>query len=166
MQSVGLPGVPVWTAQKPSPHAPLSSTESAASELSRNETGGLSWLDELNTWRQAAGLEPVAENFQLSDGSRAHANYLLQNARQTGGPVASAGMAMGATMHAESPGSEGYSEAGARAAIGGPHVSGVMQAADIALGQRNPKADIDSLLDRALPSALTAGALGRGRRLR
>lgn len=146
MQSVGLPGVPVWTAQKPSPHAPLSSTESAASELSRNETGGLSWLDELNTWRQAAGLEPVAENFQLSDGSRAHANYLLQNARQTGGPVASAGMAMGATMHAESPGSEGYSEAGARAAIGGPHVSGVMQTADIALGQRNPKADIDSLL--------------------
>ena len=146
LQSVGLPGVPVWTAQKPSPQAPLSSGESAAAELSRDENAGSSWLDELNKWRQAAGLEPVAENLQLSDGSREHAHYLLENARQAGGSVVAAGMAMGAAMHAESPESEGFSEEGAQAAIGGPHVSGVMQAADIAWAQRNPRADIDSLL--------------------
>ena len=141
--------MPVWTAQKPSPQAPLPYAQSAAAELARDETGGSSWLDELNYWRQAAGLEPVAENVRLSDGSRLHAHYLLENARQDSGSVgsvAAAGMAMGAAMHAESPGSVDFSEHGAQAAIGGPHVNGVMQAADIAWSQRNPKADIDSLL--------------------
>jgi hypothetical protein len=138
--------VPVWTAEKPSPQAPLPYAQSAAAELARDETGGSSWLDELNYWRQAAGLEPVAENIRLSDGSRLHAHYLLENANQEGGSVATAGMAMGAAMHAESPGSVDFSEPGAQAAMGGPHVSGVLQAADVAWAQRNPKADIDSLL--------------------
>lgn len=146
LQSVGLPGVPVWTAQKPSPKAPLAEGQASAAELSRDETGGSSWLDELNKWREAAGLEPVAENIRLSDGSRQHADYLLENAREQGGSVAAAAMTMGAAMHTESPGSVGFSEQGVQAARGGPHVVGVMQTADIAWSQYDPKADIDSLL--------------------
>jgi hypothetical protein len=149
LQSVGVPGVPVWTAQKPSPQALLAPGESSVAELAADGIGESAWLDELNRWRQAAGLQPVSENVELSDGSRQHAEYLLENAGAGGAAVASAGMAMGAAMHGETPGSPGFSEEGAQAAVGGRHVAGVMQTADIALGQRNQKGDIDSLLTTA-----------------
>jgi hypothetical protein len=146
LQSVGLPGVPVWTAQKPSPQAALAPGESSTAELASDGIGGASWLDELNRWRQAAGLQAVGENLELSDGSREHAQYLLENAGVGGGSVARAGLVMGAAMHHESLGSPGFSEEGAQAAAGGRHVAGVMQTAVIALGARNQKADVDSLL--------------------
>jgi hypothetical protein len=147
LQSVGLPGVPVWTAKEPSPEAPLASNESAEDELTRADTGSLPWLDELNYWRQAAGLKAVADNLQLSDGSAEHAHYLLENARTSGNSsIIAAGMGMGAAQHSESPGSVAYSDKGAEAAFGGRHVYGVVQTADIAWGQNNQKADVDSLL--------------------
>jgi hypothetical protein len=149
LQSVGLPGVPVWTAPKPSAQAPAPpfQVQIADAELARDETGGSAWLDELNHWRQATGLHPVAENRQLSEGCREHANYLLENARAGGASVVQAGMAMGAAMHRESPGAVGYSDQGAEAARGGRLVRGVMQTADVAFGQSNQQADIDSLLE-------------------
>jgi hypothetical protein len=137
LQSVGLPGVPVWTAQEPSPQAPLPSTEAAAAELTPGNNGGSPWLDELNYWRQAAGLQAVAENVQLSEGCGEHAHYLLENARTSGyASIVAAGMAMGAAMHSESPGSVAYSDAGAEAAVGGRHSYGVVQTADVAWAQR------------------------------
>jgi hypothetical protein len=146
LQSVGLPGVPVWTAPKRSAQAPLSSGESAEAELTRDDAGGSPWLDELNTWRQAAGLQPAVENLQLSDGSREHAQYLLENANTSGSSIMGAAVAMGAATHSESPGSIGYSDEGAQAATGGRHVAGVVQTAVVAWAQKNRKADIDSLL--------------------
>jgi hypothetical protein len=146
IQSVGLPGLPVWTAATPSPRAPMQYAQAGAAELARDETGGSPWLDELNNWRQAAGLEPVAENLELSDSCHAHAEYILENARTSGLTSVSAyGASMGGAMHSESPGSLGFSEAGAQAASGGRHVNGVMQTADLAF-DKNQKADIDGLL--------------------
>jgi hypothetical protein len=149
LQSVGLPGVPVWTASNPPGQqaAAPSPTQMAAAELAPDVAGGSAWLDELNHWRQAAGLQPVAENSQLSEGCRAHANYLLENARAAGVPIVRAGMTMGAAMHRESPGAVGYSDQGAEAARGGRLVRGVTQTADVAFGQRDQAADIDSLLE-------------------
>jgi len=145
LQSVGLPGVPVWKAQQPSPQAPLAAGASSVAELTA-DGGGAPWLDELNRWRQAAGLQPVGENLELSDGSREHALYLLDNAGEGGASVVRAGMALGGGAHSESPGSPGFTEAGAQAAGGGRHVEGVLQTATIALGEKGQKADIDSLL--------------------
>jgi hypothetical protein len=146
LQSVGLPGLPVWTAATPSPRAPMQAAQASAAELSSEETGGSPWLDELNYWRQAAGLEPVAQNLELSEGCHAHADYILENARTSGlTSVAAYGMSAGGAMHSESPGSPGFSEAGAHAAVGGRYVIGVMQTADLAFDM-NQKADIDGLL--------------------
>jgi len=118
----------------------------ADAELARDDASGSPWLDELNYWRQASGLQPVGDNLQLNDGCRQHATYLLENARAGGVSVVSAGMAMGPAMHRESPGAVGYSDEGEEAARGGRLVLGVMQTADVAFGQQNEKADIDSLL--------------------
>jgi hypothetical protein len=118
----------------------------ADAELVRDPAGGAPWLDELNGWRQAAGLQAVADNIELSGGCREHANYLLENARAGGVSVAGFGMRIGAAMHRESPGAVGYSDQGAEAARGGRLVSGVMQTADVTFAQKNEKADIDSLL--------------------
>jgi hypothetical protein len=146
LQSVGLPGLPVWSAKTPSPRAPMPMAQAGAAELNSDENGGSAWLEELNYWRQAAGLDPVAENLELSDGSRAHADYILENARESGvSSAAEYGMSMGGAMHSESPGTPGFSEEGAQAAVGGRHVMGVMQTADLAF-DRNEKADIDGLL--------------------
>jgi hypothetical protein len=146
VQSIGLPGLPVWTAATPSPRAPMGLAQAGSAELTSDETQGSAWLDELNKWREAAGLDPVAENIELSDGSRAHANYILENAQTSGlTSVAAYGMSAGGGMHSESPGSPGFSEAGARAARGGRYVEGVLQTADLSF-DRNEKEDIDGLL--------------------
>jgi hypothetical protein len=34
----------------------------ADAELARDQAGGAPWLDELNGWRRAAGLQAVADN--------------------------------------------------------------------------------------------------------
>jgi len=50
-----------------------------------------------------------------------------------------------AAVHHEDPNSPYFSETGAQAAAGGRRVPGIFQAANIALEQTNPRADIDSL---------------------
>jgi hypothetical protein len=128
--SVGLPELP----------------DANAEQLTHHEGKASPWLDELNNWRQTAGLQPVAENLELSAGSRAHAEYILESARKhSANSVAAFLTLMGAALHHEDPNSPYFSEIGAQAAAGGRRVPGIFQAANIALEQTNPRADIDSL---------------------
>ncbi len=69
------------------------------------------WLKRLNYYRALAKLGPVVEDPALSNGDRAHAAYIVKNFRdriEHGG--------MGAEMHTEDPGREGFSPAGLEAA--------------------------------------------------
>jgi hypothetical protein len=148
LRSIGLPGLPVWTAKPAPSQAPLPTyTDANANQLAHNERKASPWLDELNNWRRTVGLQPVAENLELSDGSRAHAEYILETARKDGAnSVGAYGMVIGAALHHEDPNSPYFTEVGAQAAGGGRRVPGVSQAANIAFAQKSPKADIDSLL--------------------
>ena len=139
LQSVGLPGVPVWTAQKPE-------VTPRTQGLDTNPESDADWLTELNKWREMAGTRPVGENSNLSHGCQLHAEYLADQIPADGADLTRFAMAMGADAHRESSGQEGYSEEGAQAAGGGRHVQGVLQAADVSWGQADGKEDIDGLL--------------------
>ena len=69
------------------------------------------WLKRLNYYRALAKLNAVAEDPALSDGDRAHAAYIVKNFREQ---IEHGGM--GAEMHTEDPGREGFSPAGLEAA--------------------------------------------------
>jgi uncharacterized protein YkwD len=69
------------------------------------------WLKRLNYYRALARLGPVLEDPALSNGDRAHAAYIVKNFREQ---IERGGM--GAEMHTEDPGREGFSPAGLEAA--------------------------------------------------
>jgi hypothetical protein len=65
----------------------------------------------LNYYRSLAKLNPVVEDPALSNGDRAHAAYIVKN---FGDRIAHGGL--GAEMHTEDPGREGFTPAGLEAA--------------------------------------------------
>jgi uncharacterized protein YkwD len=69
------------------------------------------WLKRLNYYRSLAKLNPVVEDPALSNGDRAHAAYIVKN---FGDRIAHGGL--GAEMHTEDPGREGFTPAGLEAA--------------------------------------------------
>jgi len=86
LQSVGVPGVPLWQSQS------LAEQKRLASEGSLGASPGsvvdaqadklavvqseADWLAEVNRWRTEAGVQPIGENVGLSLGATEHARYL------------------------------------------------------------------------------------------
>ena len=140
LQSVGLPGVPIWKASKPEVTPQTQQLDTAA------QASGSDWLTRLNYWREMAGAKPVGENSNLSYGCRQHAQYLVDQLPPGLGDPGAYGLAFGGEAHHESLGRQGYSDEGAQAAVGGRHVQGVMQAADVSWSEPDAQADIDGLL--------------------
>ena len=138
LQSVGLPGVPIWKASKPEVTPQTQQLESA-------QTAHSDWLTRLNQWRQLAGVRPVGENFNLSNGCRQHAQYLVDQIPPGLNDPGAFGLMIGGEAHHESPGRQGYTDEGAQAATGGRHVQGVLQAADVSWDQPEGSGDIDEL---------------------
>jgi len=139
LNSVGLPGLPVWKASKPEPNPHQDELEADASGSPRP------WLAELNKWRVMAGTTPVGENLALSHGCQLHAEYLVGQV-PPGLDLAQYVLAMGSEVHEERVGMPGYSEEGAQAASGGKYVEHVRQAADVSWGEQSQKRDIDGLI--------------------
>ena len=139
LQSVGLPGVPIWKAEKPVVTAQTQQLDSSAA-------ANADWLSTLNKWREMAGVRPVGENSNLSHGCELHAQYLVNQMPPGENDPGDLVMSMGADMHHEANGRDGFTEEGAQAAVGGRHVQGVIQAADVSWSEADGKADIDGLL--------------------
>lgn len=139
VSSVGLTGLPIWT-------APKRAQDMHRNELDADAATGDQWLDELNKWRTMAGVAPVGENLALNHGSELHAQYLVDQIPAGFTDFPQAATAMGGEAHHEKPGAPGYSQEGEEAAAGGRHVDGALWAADVAWAQRDPTDDIDSLL--------------------
>lgn len=138
LQSVGLPGVPIWKASKPEVTPQTQQLESA-------QAPGSDWLTRLNYWRAMAGVRPVGQNSNLTYGCQQHAQYLVDQIPPGLGDPGAFELSMGGEAHHESPGKQGYTEEGAQAATGGRHVQGVLQAADVSWSQPDGAADIDEL---------------------
>lgn len=104
------------------------------------------WLQELNRWREIAGVAPSVANSALSHGSERHAQYLVNQ-----GPAGIAAFrtydrTIGAGAHIETEGARWYTAEGAEAAQGGRLTANVIQCADVAWEGINERADIDQLL--------------------
>ncbi len=87
MRSVGVPGVPSWSAKTPASAqnsvattAPGASTQPLLPCPSANidVNGNGVWLNQLNSWREMTGLREVRENPRMSQGNYAHARYLVK----------------------------------------------------------------------------------------
>jgi len=148
MQSIGLPGLPVWQSQslkRQNQEAASGDLAAAPGTTLDPDAAGLiafksdePWLTALNGWRIEAGVEPIGENAGLSDAAQSHACYLVKN-----GPSDPAGFlqyeqTIDGAAHNESPANPYFTMAGNRAAHSG----------DISW-DRNPEADVDALIDTA-----------------
>lgn len=135
LQSVGLPGIPVWqvhdSGDEPVVSVPSKPLDPVAADLT--DDGGKSgiWLVELNKWRATAGLTPVGENADLSVGCTDHSRYLVETGPSDPLAFAQYMASVGAAALAEDSGSQWYTSAGSQAAAGGKPVSGVARASDI-----------------------------------
>ena len=139
LKSVGIPGVPIWTKATPVVTAQTQGLDTTAPPSA-------DWLTTLNKWRTMAGTRPIGENSNLSHGCQLHAQYLVNQIPPGDNNLGNLAMAMGADMHHEASGRDGFTEEGAMAAVGGRHVQGVLQAADVSWSAPDGKADIDGLL--------------------
>jgi hypothetical protein len=146
LKSVGLPGMPVWTSSTPPQARPTDVKPADRTELAAHGSASTPWLEELNRWRELAGLAPLSQNTELTNGSELHARYLISQAPEDPGQFEAYSAELGAAEHAENASSSGYTPAGAVAALGGRVVPDVMQSAVVAWGGRDPKDDIDNLI--------------------
>jgi hypothetical protein len=152
-RSVGVPGVPSWSAKTPA-NAQNSSTTSAPGASmqalspcpqAESDANGKVWLDELNRWREMTGLRPVRENVRMSQGSYAHARYLVKAGPPDDASVRTYTNTRGAAAHTEDPSSPFYSSEGADAANGGKGTLGGLWTANVSWN-RNQCADVQGLL--------------------
>jgi uncharacterized protein YkwD len=89
LQSIGVPGVPVWQSQTLAEQKRLASEGTldtlpgsmvdAEAERLLAVQSDADWLTEVNYWRTEAGTQPVGENTGLSLGATEHARYLVKN---------------------------------------------------------------------------------------
>jgi uncharacterized protein YkwD len=84
-----------------------------------SDANGKVWLDELNRLREMAGLRPVRENVRMSQGSYAHARYLVKAGPPDDLSFRTYTNTRGAAAYTEDPSSPFYSAEGADAANGG-----------------------------------------------
>ncbi len=139
LESVGLPGIPVWKASKPQVPPQTLGLDSVPAS-------GSPWLTTLNQWRQMAGEEPLGENPALSDACEQHAQYLVNQLPPGSANLTGDALSMGGEAHYENFGAQGYTEAGAQCARGGRHIDGVLQSADVSWSRGNGTDDINGLL--------------------
>jgi hypothetical protein len=153
MRSVGVPGVPSWSAKTPA-NAQNSSTTTALGATQPlllcpptniDVNGNGVWLNELNRWREMTGLPGVRENTRMSQGSYAHARYLVKAGPPDDASFIAYRNAIGAAAHREDANSPFYSAEGAGAANGGKGTLGGHWAADVSW-THNQCQDVQGLL--------------------
>jgi len=169
LQSIGLPGLPVWQSQslKQQKQEAASGDLAAApgTTLDPDAAGLMAfksdepWLTVLNGWRSEAGVEPIGENAGLSDAAQDHACCLVKNGPNNPADFLRYEQTIDGAAHNESPANPYFTTAGNRAAHTG----------DISW-ERNPEADVNSLMDTAFhrlsllaPWVRVAGYGGCGR---
>ncbi len=146
LQSFGLPGLPVWQTQTLSEQkrlaangelaaAPGSTVDPDAAQLAASSSDA-PWLEDMNRWRTRAGVDPVGENFGLSNAGAAHACYLVKNGPPEPAAFFAYENALGGAAHTEDPGNQFFTRAGSEAARRG----------DISW-ERDPNSDINSLVE-------------------
>jgi hypothetical protein len=140
MRSVGVSGVPSWSTKTPASAqnsgastAPGASTQSLllCPPANIDVNGNGVWLNELNRWREMSGLRRVRENPRMSQGSYAHARYLVKAGPPDDASYIAYRNAIGAAAHREDATSPFYSAEGADAANGGKGTLGGQWAADV-----------------------------------
>jgi hypothetical protein len=157
IQSIGLPGVPLWQSQTLAQQNTLAREGSLAaipgtildSEAQRITAypSDADWLREINRWRTATGGTRIGANPDLNTGSAKHAEYLVRNgpsdpyqSSQYGAVMAFSqyAAALGGAAHTEEPSNPYFTQAGYDAAHGG--------AADVNWSQCNGIESIDGWL--------------------
>jgi uncharacterized protein YkwD len=147
------PGMASWGAKTPANAQNTSATAAVASaqpllqcpsvEIDVNGNG--IWLNELNRWREMTGLRGVRENPKMSQGSYAHARYLVKAGPSDDASFITYRNALGAAAHREDRSSPFYSAEGADAANVGKGTIGAGWAANVSWA-RNECADVQGLL--------------------
>ncbi len=89
-----------------------SSPSASSSANAESSAAPPPWLARLNYFRALAGLRPVVEDPELSDGDRKHAVYLVKNY----GPAIEKGESLGIAAHTEDPSKKWYTPEGRLAA--------------------------------------------------
>jgi len=146
LQSVGLPGVPVWQTQTLAEQKrlaaegtlaaqPGSEVDPEAAKLTSTYSDA-DWLAEINRWREEAGVPPVGENVGLSTGAAEHAQYLVKSGPKSAEQFSAYVQAIDGAAHTENSDSPYYTQAGHEAAHTG----------DVAF-DRDPKADVRGLVE-------------------
>jgi len=111
MQSIGLPGLPVWQTQTlaeqkrlaaegdlvASPGSMIDPTATRFVAIASDAT----WLAQVNRWRSAARVDPIGENSWLSLGSTQHAQYLVKNGPSDTAAFRRYTQTLGANAHTE-----------------------------------------------------------------
>jgi hypothetical protein len=111
LQSVGLPGVPVWQtptladqkrkAAEGDLTAPPGSMVDPTAERFRPIASDAAWLAHVNRWRTAASVAPVGEHPWLNLGSTQHAQYLVKNGPPEPAAFRRYAQALDAAAHSE-----------------------------------------------------------------
>lgn len=126
LQSIGLPGVPVWQTQTLAEQKrlaakgdlasiPGATVDPAAARIVATSSDA-AWLALVNQWRTAAGVDPVGENVGLSLGSGQHARYLVENGPDDTAAFVRYVQTLGVHAHREEQGNPYWSRAGSEAA--------------------------------------------------
>jgi hypothetical protein len=145
LNSIGIPGAPVWSTQ-PNRSASESREPRSDGELAADATGPAPWLVRLNRWRTMAGLNRLGANSELNNGSLAHARYLVEQGPAEAREFLDYTRTIGAAMHREDPASRWSTNAGEAAARGGTLAPGVMQTAEVIWNESGAAAEIDTLI--------------------
>lgn len=146
LQSIGIPGVPIWqtkamsneerlAAQGRLAAPPGSFLDSSAASLIAVKSDA-PWLAEVNRWRTEAGVQPVGENDFLDLSTAYHARYLVEHGPRTRQAFLEYENTLDAAAHTEDSTSPYFTQDGYEAALRG----------DIAW-DRNPIADVDGLVE-------------------
>src|SRR6202167_5144823 len=115
-QATSMPGPAAYVANvAPTPKPLAASTPKlpvSAPTPNLSASSSMTWLERINFYRAALGLDPIRNNSDLSAAAAAHARYLLLN---FGEDLRSAKPISG-DAYEEKPGNRGYSASGAAAA--------------------------------------------------
>lgn len=148
LQSIGVPGVPIWQTKAMSSEERLAAqgrlaatpggmVDSSAASLVAVKSDA-PWLAEVNRWRTEAGVQPVGENNFLDLSTAYHARYLVKNGPRTPLAFMEYANTLDAAAHTEDATSPYFTQDGYEAALRG----------DISW-DRNPIADVDGLVVEA-----------------
>lgn len=145
LQSIGLPGLPVWQSQTLTDQnrqasegilaaSPGTELDPKAANLPSSPSQA-DWLVEVNRWRVAAGVSLVGENVELSTAAGEHARYLVKRGPSTPDEFLAYEIGIDGSAHSENSDSPYFTHEGREAAHFG----------DVAW-ERDPLADVQGLV--------------------